>query len=85
MSTLILRTVLIVIGVNFLGCVSARTVVGPDGTENQLVSCYSVERCYENAREVCGGNYKIVHTSTDTSSTDGTPSTETKLLVKCDR
>lgn len=60
-------------------------MIGPDGTENQLISCPTIEGYYEKAREVCAGNYKIVNTSSDTSSFNGETSTQTKLLVKCDR
>jgi hypothetical protein len=66
-----------------LGCATATTIIGPDGTTNQLISCAAVEQCYEKAREVCGGFYKIVNTSSETAGVNGTTSTQTKLLVKC--
>lgn len=62
-----------------------KPIIGPDGTENQLVSCPSVEMCYEKAREVCGGPYKIVNSSSETSGSHGMTGTDTKLLVKCSR
>lgn len=57
------------------GCATAKAIIGPDGAENQLISCDDVERCYKKANEVCHGPYKIVNTITaeDTVS----------LLVKC--
>ena len=68
-----------------LSCTTVKPIIGPDGTENQLVSCVSVEQCYIKAREVCMGNYKIINTSTDTSGSDGNTSTSIDLLVKCDK
>ncbi len=68
-----------------LGCASAETIVGPDGTENQLVTCTAIKDCYEKAREVCGGVYKIVNTSSETNGVYGTTSTDVNLLVKCGR
>lgn len=70
---------------NLFGCVTARPIIGPDGTQNQLITCPAIEDCYDKAREVCRGNYKIVNTSGETSGINGQTSTETKLLVKCDR
>ena len=67
------------------GCATATPIVGPDGTENQLISCPAIQQCYEKAREVCGGTYKIVNSNSETSGANGYTSTETKLLVKCDR
>ncbi|HRO68039.1 MAG TPA: hypothetical protein PL182_10780 [Pseudobdellovibrionaceae bacterium] len=67
------------------GCASAKIITGPDGTENQLISCGGVEYCYEKAREVCGGNYKIVNTSSRTSGDGLSTSTQINLLVKCER
>jgi hypothetical protein len=61
-----------------------RAIVGPDGTEHQLISCWSISYCYEQARNICGGSYKIANTSTETSSAhDGSVSSKTNLLVKC--
>lgn len=68
-----------------VGCATATPIIGPDGTENQLISCPSITQCYEKAREVCGGPYKIVNTSSETTGANGTTNTETKLLVKCGR
>jgi len=67
-------------------CSTTKAVIGPDGTEHQLVKCAGIEGCYEKAREVCGGNYKIVNTSTDTSGgSESSVSTTTNLLVKCEK
>ncbi len=66
-----------------LGCATAKTIIGPDGTVNQLISCHSIEDCYEKAREVCNGPYKIINTSSQTSGFNGNTSSEIKLLVKC--
>lgn len=71
----------------FLGLVSCTTsqkIIGPDGTDNHLISCYETAGCYSKAREVCGGNYKIVNTSTETSGSNGVTGTEIKLLIKCE-
>lgn len=65
------------------GCATAKAIIGPDGTENQLISCEAIGQCYEKAHEVCGGPYKIVNTSTETSGTNGITGTEINLLVKC--
>jgi hypothetical protein len=80
-----LRSALFLLVITFLGCATARPIVGPDGTENQLISCPSVDLCYKKAREVCGGSYKIVNTSTETSGSNGNVGTEINLLVKCAR
>ncbi|MBT3584705.1 MAG: hypothetical protein HN509_07350 [Halobacteriovoraceae bacterium] len=66
-------------------CASSKQIVGPDGSHHQLVSCPSIDMCYEKATEVCGGKYKIVNTSTETSGSQGYTSTDTKLLVKCSK
>ncbi len=70
---------------SLLGCATATPIVGPDGTANQLISCPSTELCYNKAREVCRGNYKILNTNSETSGSSGYTSTEIKLLVKCDQ
>ena len=67
------------------GCATAKMIPGPDGTDHQLVSCNSMEACYKKASEVCGGKYKIVNTTTDTSGmANSSTSTTYELLVKCD-
>lgn len=65
------------------GCSAATPIIGPDGTTSQLISCTAIENCYRDAREVCGGPYKIENTSSETSGSDGRTSTTLKLLVKC--
>ena len=80
-----LSTALLTTSLFLLGCATARTITGPDGTENQLISCSAVEQCYEKAREVCRGPYKIVNTSSETSGANGNTDTAIKLLVKCGR
>lgn len=79
-----LSLLLCVLFVNLAGCATAKKIIGPDGTANHLISCHSTEYCYEKAREVCGGNYKIVNTSTESSGANGVTSSTTNLLVKCD-
>lgn len=71
--------------VSLLGCATAETITGPDGTENQLITCSTIKQCYEKASEVCGGRYKIVNTSSETSGSNGSTSTDISLLVKCTR
>jgi hypothetical protein len=73
----------IITGALLCACTTARPILGPDGSENQLISCSAVESCYEEATDVCHGTYKIVNTSSETSGSDGTTSTTVKLLVKC--
>jgi hypothetical protein len=63
--------------------VPTKKIIGPDGTENHLISCGYIETCYEKAREVCLGPYKIVNTSTDTAGSDGMTRSTMSLLVKC--
>lgn len=69
------------------GCAAtSEKIIGPDGTSHQLVTCSSgIEGCYEKVREVCGGKYKIINTSSETDGMDGNVSTNTKLLVKCSK
>lgn len=74
----------LILVVFFLSCATSKMIVGPDGSSHQLVSCSGVEYCYEKAREVCGGNYKIINTSTKTDGSGNFVSTETSLLVKCE-
>src|SRR5262245_38828529 len=82
MFKLLIPVIVLILG----GCATARSIQGPDGTQHQMISCPSVEQCYEKATEVCGGKYKIVNTSTDTSGGGQLMvDTTTKMLVKCDR
>lgn len=64
-------------------CVSAKAITGPDGSVNHLISCPSIETCYNKARQVCRGNYDIVNTSSEVSGLNGSTNSTTKLLVKC--
>lgn len=64
-------------------CQTTRPIVGPDGTEHQLISCGAIERCYEQATAVCAGQYRIVNTSSEVSGSEGSTYTTVKLLVKC--
>ena len=66
------------------GCATSTSIVGPDGSEHQLVKCETVDYCYEKAREVCGGNYKIVNSNTVTNGNNGNVSTNTNILIKCE-
>lgn len=70
-----------------LGCVMAQStpITGPDGAENQLISCSYIKSCYEKASEVCRGPYKIVNTHSATSGSGTDVSTDINLLVKCGR
>lgn len=79
------KLTIIPILLSLLGCATATPIIGPDGTQNQLISCSSVEACYEKAREVCGGNYKIVNTNTEVTGGQNYTGSEIKLLVKCDK
>lgn len=79
------RVFVLALCLGLFGCVTVKPVVGPDGTENQLITCPAVEQCYAKAHEVCGGPYKIVNTSSDVSGVSGTTTSEINLLVKCGR
>lgn len=76
---------LLIASAHLLGCTTAKPILGPDGTEHQLISCSEIEGCYSKATEVCGGKYKIANTSTETSGAAGYTGSETKLLIKCER
>ena len=84
------RTLIALGGTTFLlflsACVTVHPIIGPDGTENQLVSgCGSIEVCYAKAREACHGTYKIVNNNSDTHGGKYGVSTSFDLLVKCDQ
>jgi hypothetical protein len=64
-------------------CATVRPIVGPDGTENLLVSAPSSEMAYEKAHEVCNGPYKIINTNSETSGFNGNTGSEIKMLIKC--
>jgi hypothetical protein len=64
-------------------CSATRTLVGPDGTEHRLVSCGSIENCYEEARKDCRGNYDIVNTTSETTSSPNGVLSVQNLLIKC--
>ena len=68
-----------------IGCASTTTVIGPDNTEHQLISCGPIKQCYEKAHEVCSGPYKIINTTSDTVGNSKSASSVTELLVKCGR
>lgn len=78
-----LRVIFVFTLLLFTGCTTATKIVGPDGTENQLISCEQIEDCYQKATEVCG-KYKIVNTSSEVSGYNGISGTTVKLLVKCE-
>ncbi|QLY26899.1 hypothetical protein [Bdellovibrio sp. KM01] len=75
---------LVTLVLTFSGCQTVKPIVGPDGSTHQLIGCYYVESCYEKAREVCGGNYKIINTSTETSGDANSTNSSISLLVKCE-
>lgn len=56
---------------------------GPDGSEHQLVSCFSAAWCYSEARDACGGTYRLINTTAETSSFSGEVGTRTTMLIKC--
>jgi hypothetical protein len=80
-----LNFVLVAISIGLVGCATAKSIKGPDGTDHQLVTCESIGQCYNKASEVCDGPYKIVNTTSETSGIYGTTSTEINLLIKCGR
>ena len=79
------RLVFFALFLGLAGCASVKTekIAGPDGTENQLISCYQIEDCYKKASEICSGPYKIMNTSSETSGYNGITGTTVKLLIKC--
>lgn len=81
------RTILMMTALAALsGCAAtAKMITGPDGSAHQLITCNAIEECYEKAREVCGGNYKIVNTNTVTSGDANGTSSSQRLLVKCEK
>ena len=66
------------------GCTTAQVVTGPDGSAHISVRCGYINHCYEQAREACGGNYKIDNTSNSVDGNDGKTDTTHDLLVKCE-
>jgi len=82
---IIFHITLLTIVLTLFGCATAEEIQGPDGTTNQLIHCSYSKQCYEKAREICGGKYKIVNTSSETSGSNGSTGTTIDLLVKCDR
>lgn len=83
MKKIFAKLVFLTVCTGLTGCVTAKPIIGPDGTENQLISCGAIEGCYEKATEVCNGPYKIINTSSQTSGSNGSTGTIIKLLVKC--
>lgn len=67
-----------------LGPRAPQIVTGPDGTPHHLISCGTIEVCYEEAAKHCQGKYKIVNTSSETSGDPEYVSSVQKLLVKCE-
>ena len=72
-----------------IGCATAKPITGPDGSQHQLITCESIEYCYEKATEVCGGKYQMVNNSTEHNSiamANSSPiiTSQFKLLVKCE-
>jgi hypothetical protein len=68
---------------------SGHTIIGPDGTANEVVSCGLIDDCYSFTRQVCGGTYKIVNSNSDTYSSGGggrfaSTNTDFIILAKCD-
>ncbi len=72
-------------GLFLTSCETSKAIIGPDGTVNQLIACNTIEQCYSKAREVCGGNYKIVNTTSESWGAEGQTDSTQKLLVKCDK
>lgn len=69
------------------GCLAtSKAIIGPDGEQNQVITCKEMQYCYEKASEVCKkGPYKIVDkTSSLRRDIDDKPETENTLLVKCE-
>ncbi|RYZ94180.1 MAG: hypothetical protein EOP11_26725 [Proteobacteria bacterium] len=64
-------------------CSATRTLVGPDGTEHRLVSCGAIENCYQEARKDCRGNYDIVNTTAETTTSPNGMLSVQNLLIKC--
>lgn len=74
---------LLLLSVLLPACSGTKTLIGPDGTEHRLLSCGAIENCYEGARRSCGGNYEIVNTTQETTSSPNGILSVQNLLVKC--
>lgn len=75
---------LVLVALVISGCATYEKIEGPDGTPHLLVRCTDVKDCYSKAREVCGGNYKIVNSSQSMGGSQVNAVTDINLLVKCD-
>ena len=84
MKNLIRIFAIVALVLPLMSCATAKAIKGPDGTDHQLISCESIEYCYEKATEVCGGKYKIVNNTSEVGSTPQVITTTTRLLVKCE-
>ena len=64
--------------VTLFGCTSAEELTLPDGSKGYNIKCYdSKSKCFDKAREICGGNYKVFESS-------GTPQGGFIMTIKCE-
>ena len=85
MNDLILKLSSLLAFFIFTACAGHQTITGPDGSPHELISCtYGITACYEKAREMCQGDYKIMNSSSNTEgNSTGRTSTTNEILVKC--
>lgn len=74
------KVILLALLLSAMGCqIPPKPITGPDGTTHQLLSCLAIENCYNEAAQICSGQYQIINTSNEASG----DLTIIKLLVKC--
>jgi len=74
------------------GCVTAKPITMPDGAAGYEIKCPGTARsigdCMNKAREVCGGNYKVIDKEETSSLMSGplgiTPILVRRMFVECE-
>jgi hypothetical protein len=79
-----MRTFLMGLALASMGCVTARPVIGPDGTRHVAIKCgTNGVGCYERAGRACPAGYEVVDQQGGiVATTSGAASTNT-MLIKC--
>lgn len=55
------KTGLVLIALALGGCVTAKPIQLPDGTQGYVIDeCDSLAKCYRKAAETCGGKYELI-------------------------
>jgi len=70
---------------SLFSCATSNQVIGPDGTEYQIVNCEKERHCRKEAKKICKGNYELLNTDTeiDSAAFNGMTVTTFNFLVKC--